>query len=401
MTPRSWNTHAILTRAAFVTAQAPWLHDSVPVVSLKDFLAESRGALTDLLKTYWMRLASKTGASSPDDHPEEIRRAADLVRALRLNPDIGFPSVRLMLASEIDPETPHDMSRKGPPGGMYLATCNGESMEVLEVIATFSDEPDWGMDQDLFQIEEYQYGPCPYGLATGKSSQAPFHMAFLHESPLLTSLAPGLRVSFMEDRIRTFFELAKLAFRIGIDYWGWRFSAWAMHYLQDLTQPYHASPFPVPLIPILKRFIEWPHFGGLLEANKNYLKSRHLLFEAIIHFLMNDAAKRRQGHAFFEALRGRGEIPSSSLKTMMEQASKIAKALARPADRALAALVNLPKIGDPAFSLEEDSDFKIHLLVPSVRTQRPKEYEGFVNVVAACLRETGKVTRYAIMSSDR
>jgi len=226
-------------------------------------------------------------------------------------------------------------------------------------------------------------------------------MAFLHENPLVTALAPGLRVSFMEDRIRLFSDLSKLAFRVGIDYWGWRFSAWAMHYLQDLTQPYHASPFPVPLLPVLKRFIEWPHLRELVEANKNYLKNRHLLFEATVHFLMNDAAKRRRDHAFFEALRGCGEVPSSSLRGIMEQTSKIAKTLSRLADRSLAALVNLPKIADPAYSLEEDPDFEIDYLVPTVRTRRPQEYERFVNVVAACLREAGKVTRYAILSNDR
>ena len=32
--------------------------------------------------------------------------------------------------------------------------------------------------------------------------------------------------------------------RTGHDYWAWRFTGWGMHYLQDLTQPYHARVLP-------------------------------------------------------------------------------------------------------------------------------------------------------------
>ncbi len=119
----------------------------------------------------------------------------------------------------------------------------GETVSPSQVFATFSDEPDWGMDQNLYPIREYGYGPAPFGAETGKSSQAPFHMAFLHENPIVTALVPDLRRSFMEQRIRVSFALARTAFAHRVDYWGWRFAAWAAHYLQDLTQPYHARPF--------------------------------------------------------------------------------------------------------------------------------------------------------------
>jgi hypothetical protein len=401
MKPRSWNTHAILTRATLEKVQQRKLRERVLVVCLDDFLAETRRALPEFLRTSWSRLALKTGNRPPKEPPDDIASPADFVRALRLNPTIGFPYVRLMLVNEVQQETPHDMSREGPPDGMYVPTAYGESLEILEVIATFSDEPDWGMDQDLFPVKEYQYGPCPFGPAAGESSQAPFHMAFLHENPILTMLFPGLRVSFMEERIRTFFDLSKLAFQVGIDYWGWRFSAWAMHYLQDLTQPYHAGPFPVPLLPVFKRLAKQPHFEGLMDATKDYLKTRHLMFEATVHFLLNHAAKRKQNHLFFEALRGKGEIPVGSLAVIMGQVSKLAKRQAKPADRALADLMNMPSITDLGYSLGEDPDFRIDLVVPFAQTQRPQKYAEFLSEVALCLEEAGKVTRYAILSNDR
>jgi hypothetical protein len=47
-----------------------------------------------------------------------------------------------------------------------------------------------------------------------------------------------------EYRIHLWDSLAALALRTGHPYWGWRFAGWAMHYLQDLTQPYHARVLP-------------------------------------------------------------------------------------------------------------------------------------------------------------
>jgi len=306
-----------------------------------------------------------------------------------------------MRPNEVDPNTPHHESRKGPPAGMYANTADGEEMAVIEVIATFADEPDWGMDQDLFTVPEYHYGPCPFPVESGPSSQAPFHMAFFHENRALTSILPGLRVSFMEERIRLFFDLAGLAFRNGIEYWGWRFTAWATHYLQDLTQPYHAKPFPVPVLPLLKRFIRRPRVRSLVEGHKNYLKNRHILFEAAVHFLLNDAAKKNQDHVFFSALRGNGDLQSGSLGTIMTRVSRIPNALAKTVDRLVVSLVDLPNITDPAYSLTDDHEFHIDLLLPEAEIQRPEIYRRFVTAVGKCLEETGKMTRYAASSRDR
>ena len=292
---RSWNTHALITRAALSTVNAPRLDDSIPVVALEAFLSIAKDPLREVLKWYYELLdrkvqgaAAKRGAIS--EIPKEILTTEDFLAALKLNVNCPLQYVRVLKPEEISPDEPHDPSRAGPPGGMYVETGQEEAIQAREVLCTFSDEPDWGMDQDLFSVAQYGYGSCPFGPEHGPSSQAPFHMAFLHENPLVMALRPSLGKSFMGERVQLFFALAGLAMESGVDYWGWRFAAWAMHYLQDITQPYHARPFPAARLPLLIRFILHPNPRRFAAKNENYLKNRHILFESAVHFLLNEAS---------------------------------------------------------------------------------------------------------------
>ena len=306
---RSWNTHALITRAALSTVNGPRLDDSIPVVALEAFLSIAKDPLRDVLKWYYELLdrkvqgaAAKRGAIS--EIPKEILTAGDFLAALKLNVNCPLQYVRVLKPEEISPDAPHAPSRAGPPGGMYVETGQEEAIQAREILCTFSDEPDWGMDQDLFSVAQYGYGSCPFGPEHGPSSQAPFHMAFLHENPLVMALRPGLGKSFMGERIQLFFALARLAMKSGVDYWGWRFASWAMHYLQDIAQPYHARPFPAARLPLLIRFILHPNPRRFAAKNENYLKNRHILFESIVHFLLNEAIKKRPDHPFLRALAG-------------------------------------------------------------------------------------------------
>ena len=56
--------------------------------------------------------------------------------------------------------------------------------------------------------------------------------------------APYLRRTLPHWRIYQYTGLARLALATGHDYWGYRFLGWALHYMQDLTQPYHAKTVP-------------------------------------------------------------------------------------------------------------------------------------------------------------
>ncbi len=409
----SWNTHALITRAALSTAKIPRLDDSIPVIALEAFLPLAIEPLRDLLKWYYELLDRKVqGVPSKRgkvaEIPKEILTTRDFLAALRLNVSRPLHYVRVLRPEEISPDTPHDPSRSGPPGGMYVETGQQETIQAREVLCTFSDEPDWGMDQDLFPVEQYGYGSCPFGPEHGPSSQAPFHMAFLHENPLVMGLRPSLGRSFMGERVQLFFALAGLAMDSGADYWGWRFAAWAMHYLQDLTQPYHARLFPAARLPLLIRFILHPDPRSFAAKNENYLKNRHILFEAAVHFLLNEAVKKRVDHPFLRALAGESPSggfqtrpywriePEKNMRPLMKESSRVAADLARRTDRTLMALMDDPRIDDPSYSLAKDEAYRIDDTFPSACTTRLEPCDDFIKLVSLCLARTGEVSRYAV-----
>jgi hypothetical protein len=397
---RSWNTHALLTRAAAKSAGEARLEEPVEIVGIEDFLSRASIEVVGIIESYDRAIRLKSGVPIPSvPHGPDVSDNVSFLRALKLHPSFQLRPVRALTPGEVSPDTPHDPSRSGPPGGMYVPVLPGETMPAGEVLATFSDEPDWGMDQNLYPIIEYGYGPAPFGAETGKSSQAPFHMAFLHESTIVTAMVPDLRRSFMEQRIRVFLALARAAFDHRVRYWGWRFTAWAMHYLQDLTQPYHARPFPVPLGPILKRVILSPRPRGLSQKHRNYLKNRHLHFEAALHFLMNEIAKKSGEHPFLGALKGSGTYWEGPLIQVMAGCSRLPAKTAKAVDRATAALLNHPRLEDPDYSLEDDTTYRIDATFPEALKKRPEALGRFISLVRACLLETGKVTRYVIRTA--
>jgi len=408
----SWNTHALITRAALSRENLPRLDDSIPVVPLEDFLSIAKQPLLELLKWYYGLLNGKVRMATPGRSaiakvPEQILTVTDFLAALRLNVNQPLYYVRILRPDEISQDAPHDASRAGPPGGMYVQTGQQEGIRAREVLCTFSDEPDWGMDQDLFSVAEYGYVPWPFGPKHGKSSQAPFHMAFLHENLLIKALLPGLRRSFMGERILLFFALARLAMNSGFTYWGWRFGAWAMHYLQDLTQPYHATAIPPAKLPLLVRFILNPfHLKVFAAKNENYLKNA--LFESAVHFLINEAVKKGADHPFLRALAG--EINMSGhdvhrhqpiglemdIGLVMRETSRIAADLARRIDRTLIALMCDPKISDPSYSLEYDNTYRIEQTVLSASKERSDLFDEFTTQVSTCLIVAGEVSRHAV-----
>jgi len=409
----SWNTHALITRAALSIVDAPRLDDSIPVIALETFLSTAKKPLREVLKWYYKLLDRKVqGAaakrSAISEIPKEILTSSDFLAALKLNVNCPLQYVRVLRPDEISPDAPHDPYRGGAPGGMYVETGPEVGIQAREILCTFSDEPDWGMDQDLFSDAQDDYGSCPFGPEGGPSSQAPFHMAFLHENSLVMALRPSLGRSFMGERIQLFFALAVLAMESGTDYWGWRFAAWAMHYLQDITQPYHARPFPAAGLPLLVRFILHPNPRRFAAKNANYLKNRHILFESAVHFLLNEAVKKRDDHPFLRYLAGaigRGGFetrpyqpfePGMGIESLMKESSRVAADLARQIDRTMMALMDDPRISNPSYSLDEDREFRIDEILPSARGERPHLFDDFTGLVSTCLARAGEVSRYAV-----
>jgi len=269
---RAWNDHALSTWQAlaplpelatlrvrseslerFVTAQGP---------QLERVLAEHEAWARTHITDYAPRpdeMAFKAGAGGATAAADGADARRRFLRALRLN-----PSARLPLFLQLRPgEAPAGRpllpwsevttlaSGVGARQATFVTLAEGAEVPALEVVATASHEPDYGLDLGLFTDSgtehgrQYGFGKLPFGNPQLEyATQAPFHMGLYHESRIIFMAAAFLRRTQPEARIALFSALARHALDSGHAYWGWRFAGWAMHYLQDLTQPYHAQILP-------------------------------------------------------------------------------------------------------------------------------------------------------------
>ena len=104
---------------------------------------------------------------------------------------------------------------------------------------------------------------------------------------MFNALAPAFARSYAQLRVHQYTTLAALAFRSGHDYWGWRFTGLALHYVQDLTQPYHASAAPGERLPgmVWANLLDKLGFPGR--------KAGLIVLQSTRHFVMENYQTRR------------------------------------------------------------------------------------------------------------
>jgi len=131
-------------------------------------------------------------------------------------------------------------------------------------------------------------------------------MGFYHEDRIIYLAAPFLKETFPLLRVHQYSSLAALAFRSGHAYWGWRFTGLALHYVQDLTQPYHASVSPgnasIKLIGI--NLLAMAGFPKMKNEMIVLLSNRHLALERYQNQMLYNAARNKKETAFEKSLRG-------------------------------------------------------------------------------------------------
>ncbi len=307
---QAWGNHALLSYRALEAW--PEVAQAAPVVAepLDVFLRAQAPALAKLTdeQESWARANIRAYAPRPEslrwqlrpDASDDERRAA-FVRALRISPQVPFA-----LFVQIDPRYPQTaahlapvpmeaVSSTTPSKGAtqrFVALEAGASVSALAVLASASDEPDYGHDIDLFDdnaaAAALGFGRQPFGNpAIRISSQAPFHMGFFHQGGVFNALAPAFARSFAQLRVHQYSTLAALAFRTGHSYWGWRFTGWALHYVQDLTQPYHASAAPGERLPGML----WANVLDMLGMPDR--KAGLVVLQSNRHFVLENFQTRR------------------------------------------------------------------------------------------------------------
>lgn len=270
-TAHAWSHHAWGTWLALNAM--PDVRNEAPVRAepLEKFLIEQGSALEAILQQeeQWARARVRNYPARPEvlayrfdanAEPAEIKRR--FLMALRINPATPLPMhVQLLPMAGVSSAYAsrpamgwHEVSlrKEDPaPARKHVALREGEFVSVLDVLATASDEPDDGMDSGLWADSGTEHGRV-FGFGNQPASsrfmahgdESGFHMGFFHESASTYASANGLRRMYPEYRMHLWQSLARYALVNGHTYWGWRFAGWAMHYAQDMTQPYHASFMP-------------------------------------------------------------------------------------------------------------------------------------------------------------
>jgi len=381
---QAWGNHSLVSYRAFERMPEVANASSVTVESLEAFLRAEENTVEALLasqeawalahlKKYPPRPAELAFAADAS-RTDEARRLAFLM-ALRVAPNSKFA-----LYLQTDPWNPQSgsalprgavSSLPEAPGSSdsYLALKAGDQVSPLSALASATEEPEYGLDINLFEDNPsdwgglYGFGTQPFGNpALASASQAPFHVAFLHESRMLYLAVPLIGRTFLLLRSHQFSTLSSLAFRTGHAYWGWRFAGLSLHYLQDLTQPYNAALAPsyssaklltasalaMAGMPTMK--------SELLSVLSN---SHRLLDRYQSECLLRAAARQQQETGLEKALhaidRDKG-YPDWSDHYLRDVVSAQAVRAAAPLVQALSAAI--PALSDPGFAAHE-TDIKL------------------------------------------
>ena len=419
---QAWGNHTLASYRALenlpeVSAAAP-----VAVESLDRFLKSEETTLEALLASQEAWAASNLShyptrpaalAFKADPNRSETARRVAFLSALRVAPNVKFA-----LFAQPDPRLPAPVAARlayadvstlpvsGHVTQSFVSLQPGEMVSPLTVLATATDEPDYGLDINLWDDSPstwgrtYGFGKQPFGNpALAISSQAPFHMGFKHESKVLYLAAPFIKRTYPIWRYYQWSSLSGLAFRSGHAYWGWRFAGLALHYLQDLTQPYHAKLAPGESDARLLMVNALATLGatGLKDKTVVLLSNRHLALERYQTALLLDAAHANRNGELEDALHNSAKDADYPAWNDQSLRNVVAAEAARAADGLVPVLLAaFPEsyVADPAFDFGAQAD-QVDLLA-EMRQRDPKTVKPLDTAIARLLGHFGTHSRNAL-----
>lgn len=376
-----WSEHASLLWP--LVREIPALRESViPAEPLRDFVTAEASGLEALLEAQEKEARERFEFHAPLPEGLAFRAGGGdpvhaFLTAIRVNPTLAYglyrqvmvdddlpPDDRLLRFADLSFLTP-DIAHRGIS---YHGLRSGESVSPAQVLASASEEPDFGIDIGLFTDngtafgKRYGFGTQPFGNPNLEyGSQAPFHMGFYHLDWLTRTAQPALLHSYPEWRIHLFGALADFAFATGHDYWGWRFAGWALHYIGDLTQPYHAQPLPGVSTP---RAL-WLVMRGKSAEAVQLVSNRHGVIESYQYQRLRDALARGDwNQPLLRAIAAGGPPVAYSDLTLRHDLTRESVAAAAALDAALEAQVPARFVSDPDFEwIGSDEESTITTLV--------------------------------------
>jgi hypothetical protein len=415
---QAWNNHTYLTYPIFQSQ--PEYQEMVVAETLDCFLAKEKEKIGTLLKAEesWALANIKAYPACPPDLDFSASKESDLrlrfLKALRLNPGMKLPLfVMLLPGSPIPAKKPLPWSALSVLANdfqnmVYVPLDPGEKISALDVLSTASDEADNGLDIGLWEDnetsfgKEYSYGKQPFGnpkLSSG--TQAPFHMGFYHESKIIYKAAPYVQKAFPEQRVHLYQSLAKLAFQTGHPYWGYRFAGWGLHYLQDMTMPYHTTIMPgrstltMLSIAVLDLIgIHGPKSWVISEVSR-----AHYLIEKLLNEGLRDAYKNHQkDYVLFKTL---GDSTADAAYPIYydhfpsQVAAKESNAVAKSLPSILKAIVTDQKSYMDIERISEAGDYDAGKFIAGAPEKAAQEYN---RIIEKQMRSTGAFSRIYMRS---
>lgn len=346
----AWSNHSLCTYV--VTKEMPELQkaDLVEVETLEAFLAKEKEGLAEILnqEEEYMKKNIPFYPTLPDEINFAKSKEIDIVKsflyAIRVNPKskLGYylqvipgntPRLPLLESRKVTLLTKDDWIMRYT----FTELKKGDKVSPIEVISTAADEPDYGLDLELYSDNEsefgkkYGFGEQPFGNPEIEyATQAPIHIGYYHEAWIVFLFADYLKRTLPEYRMREFLALSRFAFKTGHPYWGYRFLGWGLHYIEDLTQPYHASVLPGTSVMemIWINTLDVFGFDSLKKAAIQRISVRHEAIENYHYAILLDSLKNHTTHTFMDSMQDTkkdsiyGEYNQSYVRNLIAKESK-------------------------------------------------------------------------------
>ena len=406
----AWSEHPLLVRPALKNHPVWQKADSVQAKSLKNFLIENEKELE--------RFLAEQEAWSVANLPDFVPCPAELAfkatgnpddillrfySAIRINPHVKIPLYLHLLPNDSTggraPADPREICTLDDITFMlqttYTRVEEGELLAPFEVLATANDEPDYGFDLGLFTDNgtdygsKYNFGSQPFGnpkLEYG--SQAPFHMGFYHEAKILYKFGPFLKQTYLNYRLFLYKSLSEFAFRQQQPYWGWRFMGWGMHYMGDVSMPYHMRPLPG----VSTARMMWTNLKAMIGFPKakddavQLVSNRHTAFEEFqLQVLKKAHQENNFSHPFLQALADPLPVVPFSHDFFLNVATKESAASGKAIDKILGKEIPSLLVSDPTVETNDLPETD-RIVAYMTETNGPESVEKVTEAIAGRMR---------------
>ena len=163
-----------------------------------------------------------------------------------------------------------------------------EAKTLKELITMAAEDPDHGIDKNLPDSADPNNDRKWMGGLHHPGTQGFRHMVFQGfqwSDPLTTLQYPARLLGQAHDRFDLMARESKKRFQEKDIWWATRILGWALHYIQDLTQPFHAVQIPsLKMIPWYQVLVSNPlhWFETYLTISDRTITNYHWAYEGYI-----------------------------------------------------------------------------------------------------------------------